>query len=51
MVKCFDNKKAAGIDGKDLSALDGKEAVCGLFCDLHKAFDCVDHQILSNKLE
>lgn len=34
-----------------LSSLDKREAVCGLFCDLQRAFDCVDHAILQEKLE
>lgn len=32
-------------------ALDKKQAICGLFCDLQKAFDCVDHNICLNKLD
>jgi hypothetical protein len=31
---------------KVLSSLDKKKYVGGLFCDLHKAFDCVNHDIL-----
>jgi hypothetical protein len=34
-----------------LKALDNKEWVGGLFCDLSKAFDYVDHDILLEKLK
>jgi hypothetical protein len=34
-----------------LSSLDKKNYVGGLFCDLQKAFDCVNHNILLAKME
>ena len=33
-----------------LTALNNKITV-GIFCDLHKAFDCVNHGILLSKME
>jgi hypothetical protein len=36
---------------KILSALNNKLKVGGIFCDLEKAFDCVNHNVLLLKLE
>jgi hypothetical protein len=36
---------------KVLSSLDKKNYVGGLFCDLQKGFDCVNHDILLAKIE
>jgi hypothetical protein len=31
--------------------MNNKQAVGGIFCDLQKTFDCVNHKILLDKLE
>jgi hypothetical protein len=34
-----------------LTAWDRKEYAVDIFCDIAKAFDCVDHELLLNKLQ
>jgi hypothetical protein len=34
-----------------LTALNSKNIVGDIFCDLHKAFDCVNHKMLLAKME
>lgn len=34
-----------------LTALNNKMKAGGILCDLHKAFDCVNHNILLSKME
>jgi len=34
-----------------LTALNCKQKVGGIFCDLHKAFDCINHTVLLEKLK
>jgi hypothetical protein len=34
-----------------LQALNNKSNVGGIFCDLEKAFDCVNHDLLNKKLK
>ena len=34
-----------------LTAMDNNQIVGGIFCDLQKAFDCVNHKILLDKLQ
>jgi len=34
-----------------LSALNNKQMVGGIFCDLHKAFDCFNHAVVLEKMK
>jgi len=34
-----------------LTALNNKQMVGGIFCDLHKAFDCITHAVLLEKMK
>ena len=34
-----------------MTALKNKQMVGGIFCDLHKAFDCINHAVLLEKMK
>ena len=34
-----------------LRALNNKQVVGGIFCDLHTAFDCINHAVLLQKMK
>jgi hypothetical protein len=44
-------KAAFSLINSILTAMNSKQIVGGIFCDLQKSFDCVDHKILMDKLE
>ena len=44
-------KKKKRVVGNIRSALDNDKLACGIFVDLQKSFDTVDHKILLKKLE
>jgi hypothetical protein len=46
------NEKASfSLTDSILTAMNNKQSVRGIFCDLQKAFDCVNHKSLLDKLE
>jgi len=51
MVSEVTEKAIYQLTNNILKALDNKNLLGGIFCDLTKAFDCVDHGILLGKLE
>jgi hypothetical protein len=44
-------KATLSLISETLDALNNKKTVGGIFCDLEKAFDCINHNILLSKLE
>jgi hypothetical protein len=34
-----------------LTALNNKQMVGGIFCDIHKAFDCINHAVLLEEMK
>jgi hypothetical protein len=44
-------KAAFSLINSILTAMNNKQTVGGIFCDVQKAFDCVNHNILLDKLE
>jgi hypothetical protein len=45
------NKAIYKLVNETLNALNSKFIVCGIFYDLEKAFDCLNHNILLSKLQ
>jgi retron-type reverse transcriptase len=50
-TKSTTDKAIYKLTNKLLEALNSKIMIRGIFCDLEKAFDCVNHKILLSKLE
>ena len=49
--KCSTNNAITYLNEIVLNKVDNAKTVCGIFLDLAKAFDCVNHQILLDKLQ
>jgi hypothetical protein len=50
-TKTSTDKAICKLTKEILKALNSKSLIGGIFCDLEKAFDCVNHKILLSKLE